>query len=49
MVTLLPFATMPEARILQLYLDDWLCTYDSFWNGNNTYGRAQPLAIRWCR
>jgi hypothetical protein len=38
LVTLLPFATMQGAQILELYLDDWLCTYDSSWNGNNTYG-----------
>jgi hypothetical protein len=34
---LLPFATTHWARILELYVDDWMCTYDSSWNGNNTY------------
>jgi hypothetical protein len=37
LVTLLPFATTQGAQILELYVDDWLCTYDSSWNGNNTY------------
>jgi hypothetical protein len=35
---LLTFATGLGAQILELYVDDWMCTYDSSWNGNNTYG-----------
>jgi len=34
---LLTFATGLGAQILELYVDDWLCTYDSSWNGNNSY------------
>ena len=37
LVNLLPFATTQGAQILELYVDDWMCTYDSSWNGNNTY------------
>jgi len=33
----LPFATSLGAQILELYVEDWLCTYDSSWSGNNTY------------
>jgi len=35
--SLLTFATGLGARILELYIDDWMCTYDNSWNGNNTY------------
>lgn len=35
--SLLTFATGLGARILELYIDDWMCTYDTSWNGNNTY------------
>jgi hypothetical protein len=38
LVNIVPFATTMGADILELYVDDWLCTYDSSWNGNNTYG-----------
>ncbi len=37
LVNLLPFATTQGVQILELYVDDWLCTYDSSWNSNNTY------------
>ena len=37
LAVLLPFATTHWARILELYVDDWMCTYDSSWNGNNTF------------
>ncbi len=35
---LLTFATGLGAQVLELYVDDWMCTYDSSWNGGNTYG-----------
>ena len=35
---LLTFATGQGAQILELYVDDWLCTYDTTWIGNNTFG-----------
>ena len=35
--SLLTFATGLGARVLELYIDDWMCTYDNSWNGNNTY------------
>jgi hypothetical protein len=35
--TLLPFATDHGASILELYFEDWACTYDSSWSGTNTY------------
>jgi hypothetical protein len=38
--TLLPFASSMGARILELYIDDWMCTYDNSWNGNNTYAEC---------
>jgi hypothetical protein len=28
---------------LELYLDDWLCTYDSSWKGNNTYSKCAAV------
>jgi hypothetical protein len=37
LVNLLPFAVTAGAEILELYPDDWLCTFDSTWNGVNTY------------
>lgn len=37
LTVLLPFATTHWARILELYVDDWMCTYDNSWNGNNTF------------
>src|SRR5579864_2802857 len=49
LTVLLPFATTHWARILELYVDDWMCTYDSTWNGNNTYSActnaSYPAAI----
>jgi hypothetical protein len=38
LVHTLPFATSLGAQIMELYVDDWLCTYDSTWSGINTYG-----------
>ena len=38
LVQTVPFATSLGAQILELYVDDWLCTYDSAWSGNNTHG-----------
>jgi hypothetical protein len=35
--SLLPFATNHGTGILELYFDDWMCTYDSSWSGMNTY------------
>ena len=35
--SLLTFATGLGTRVLELYIDDWMCTYDNSWNGNNTY------------
>jgi hypothetical protein len=43
LVNLLPFATTQGAQILELYLDDWLCTYDSSWKGNNTYSACTAV------
>jgi hypothetical protein len=43
LVNLLPFATLQGAQILELYLDDWLCTYDSSWKGNNTYSKCAAV------
>jgi hypothetical protein len=37
LVNTVPFATGLGTQILELYVDDWMCTYDSSWNGNNTY------------
>jgi hypothetical protein len=37
LMNLLPFATTQGAQILELYVDDWMCTYDPSWNGNNKY------------
>ena len=37
LANLLPFATGLNARVLEIYVDDWMCTYDSSWSGNNTY------------
>ena len=37
----LPFATSLYVDILELYVDDWMCTYDSSWNGNNRYSECQ--------
>jgi hypothetical protein len=34
----LPFATSLGVEILELYVDDWLCTFDSSWNGTNKHG-----------
>ena len=33
----LPFATGLGANIFELYVDDWLCTFDKSWTGHNTY------------
>jgi len=33
--SLLTFATSHGTEILEIYFDDWMCTYDSAWNGNN--------------
>ena len=38
---LLPFATSVSASVFELYMDDWMCTYDSTWAGNNTYSACQ--------
>jgi hypothetical protein len=35
--TLLTFATTHGTGILEIYFDDWMCTYDSQWSGENTY------------
>jgi hypothetical protein len=37
LVNLLPFAITGGADIIELYPDDWLCTFDSAWRGVNTY------------
>jgi len=37
LVTIVPFATAMGVQILELYLDDLMCTYDTTWVGNNTY------------
>src|SRR5579863_8267654 len=43
---LLPFAIQTGAQILELYVDDWMCTYDSSWttdtnnNGVNTFANC---------
>jgi Abnormal spindle-like microcephaly-assoc'd, ASPM-SPD-2-Hydin len=37
LVGLLPFATGMGAQILELYVDDWMCTYDTTWVGANAY------------
>jgi hypothetical protein len=33
----MPFAVSLGADTLELYVDDWMCTYDTSWNGNNSY------------
>jgi hypothetical protein len=35
--SLLTFATSHGTDILELYFDDWMCTYDNSWSGVNTY------------
>jgi hypothetical protein len=46
---LLTFATGQGAGILELYFDDWMCTYDSSWSGFNTYAACNsagyPAAV----
>jgi len=46
---LLPFATSQGVGILELYFDDWMCTYDSTWSGDNTYAACNsagyPAAV----
>jgi hypothetical protein len=37
LVNSVPFATTMGVNILELYAEDWMCTYDSSWNNNNTY------------
>jgi hypothetical protein len=37
LVNLLPFAVTIGADILELYPEDWLCTFDSGWRSLNTY------------
>jgi hypothetical protein len=37
LVNTLPFATSLGTQILELYVDDWMCTYDASWNGKNKY------------
>jgi hypothetical protein len=37
---LLSFATSHNAQILELYLDDWMCTYDDSWRGDTTFGQC---------
>jgi hypothetical protein len=37
LVNTVPFATGLGTQILELYMDDWMCTFDSSWNGNNTH------------
>jgi hypothetical protein len=37
LVNLLPFAIVAGADILELYPDDWLCTFDPNWRGVNSY------------
>ena len=33
-------ATSLGTEILELYVDDWLCTFDSNWTGRNKYGEC---------
>ena len=33
----LPFALTRGAQILELYVDDWMCTFDGTWNNRNKY------------
>jgi hypothetical protein len=46
---LLVFATSHGTQILELYFDDWMCTYDTGWSGYNTYsacnGAGYPPAF----
>jgi ASPM-SPD-2-Hydin domain-containing protein len=35
--SLLTFATNHGTGILELYFDDWMCTFDTAWSGENTY------------
>jgi hypothetical protein len=37
LVNLLPFAVIAGADILELYPDDWMCTFDPNWRGVNSY------------
>jgi hypothetical protein len=37
LVNTLPFAASLGTQILELYVDDWMCTYDASWNGKNTH------------
>jgi len=37
----LPFATSLHVNILELYVDDWMCTYDASWIGGNAYSACQ--------
>ena len=47
--SLLTFATGQGAGILELYFDDWMCTYDSSWNGHNPFAACNaagyPAAV----
>jgi hypothetical protein len=38
---LLTFATSLDTRILELYFDDWMCTFDTSWNGQNSYSACK--------
>jgi hypothetical protein len=46
----MPFAISLGTDTLELYVDDWMCTYDTSWNGNNTYsecaGAGYPDAFK---
>jgi len=39
----MPFAVSLDTNILELYVDDWMCTYDTSWNGNNTYASCTSV------
>jgi len=45
----MPFAISLGVDTLELYVDDWMCTYDSSWIGNNAYptcaGAGYPAAF----
>lgn len=47
--SLLTFATSHGTGILELYFDDWMCTFDSSWSGMNTYAACNsagyPAAV----
>jgi len=38
---LLTFATSLDTKVLELYFDDWMCTFDTSWSGENNYSACK--------